>query len=353
MAHEYEILSIGNAIVDILSHVEEDFISTHDLQKGTMRLVDESQSKAMLATLGGTMQAPGGSAANTAACIASLGASSAYIGKVAEDELGFAFREGMAQAGVDFSGGELHEGISTANCLAVVTPDGERTMSTFLGACRELSASDISEELVGASKILFLEGYLLDSPKTAAAMRKAATDAADRGNIVALTLSDANCVRRNAPSFASLIFGNLLPGGGGGLVDVLIANDKEIAALLEVLGFEVEDTERAISICRDRFRFTTVITLGAEGAVSISGKTVTAVPAIPVDRIIDLVGAGDSFAAGYLVGHARDLPAEECLKLGAACASEIITTDGARPLRPLSEIEAVAEILNRITPAAA
>lgn len=348
MAKEYEILSIGNAIVDILSHVEEDFISTHALQKGTMRLVDEVQSKTMLATLVGTMQAPGGSAANTAACIASLGASSAYIGKVAEDTLGLAFREGMAQAGVDFSGGDLHEGISTANCLAVVTPDGERTMSTFLGACRELSATDISEDLVAASKILFLEGYLLDSPKSAAALQKAAADASANGTLVALTLSDANCVRRNSTAFRSLI-----KDGRGGHVDVLIANEKEIAALLEVLGIEADDTERAISICRDHFDFTTVVTLGPDGAVSISGKKVTTVPAIPVDRIVDLVGAGDSFAAGYLVGHARDLPAEECLRLGAACASEIITTDGARPLRPLAEIEAVADILNRITPAAA
>jgi sugar/nucleoside kinase (ribokinase family) len=348
VAKEYEILSIGNAIVDILSHVGEDFISAHALQKGTMRLVDENQSKAMLAMLDGTMQAPGGSAANTAACIASLGASSAYIGKVAEDDLGLAFREGMGQAGVDFSGGELHEGVSTANCLAVVTPDGERTMSTFLGACRELSATDISEELVAASKILFLEGYLLDSPKSAAALQKAAADARANGTLVALTLSDANCVRRN-----SLAFRSLIRDGRGGHVDVLIANEKEIAALLEVLDIEADDTERAISICRDHFDFTTVVTLGPEGAVSISGKTVTTVPAIPVDRIVDLVGAGDSFAAGYLVGHARDLAAEECLKLGAACASEIITTDGARPLRPLSDIEAVADILNRITPAAA
>ncbi|MNU37263.1 Ribokinase [compost metagenome] len=348
MAREYEILSIGNAIVDILSHVGENFISTHALDKGTMRLVDEAQSKAMLSTLAGTMQAPGGSAANTAACVASLGATSAYIGKVAEDDLGLAFRQGMGEAGVDFSGGELHEGVSTANCLAVVTPDGERTMSTFLGACRELSAADISEELVAASKILFLEGYLLDSPKSSAALQKAADDASTNGTLVALTLSDANCVRRNSMAFRSLI-----NDGRGGHVDVLIANEKEIAALLEVLGIEAEDTERAISICRDRFDFTTVVTLGPEGAVSISGKTVTAVPAIPVDRIVDLVGAGDSFAAGFLVGHARGLPAEECLKLGAACASEIITTDGARPLRPLSEIEAVADILNRITPAAA
>lgn len=353
MAREYEILSIGNAIVDILAHVEEDFISTHALQKGTMRLVDENQSMAMLATLGRTMQAPGGSAANTAACVASLGASSAYIGKVAEDELGLAFRQGMGEAGVDFSGGELHEGVATANCLAVVTPDGERTMSTFLGACRELSATDISEELVATSKILFLEGYLFDSPKSAAALQKAAGDARANGTLVALTLSDANCVRRNATLFGSLIFGNFLQGGKSDLVDVLIANEKEIAALLEVLGFEVDDTERAISICRDHFRFTTVVTLGPDGAVSISGKTVTAVPAVPVDRIVDLVGAGDSFAAGYLVGHARNLTPEECLRLGAACASEIIATDGARPLRPLSEIEAVADILNRITPAAA
>ncbi len=348
MTHEYEILSIGNAIVDILSHVEEEFISTHALQKGTMRLVDENQSKAMLATLERTLQAPGGSAANTAACISSLGASSAYIGKVAEDELGLAFREGMALAGVSFNGGDLHEGISTANCLAVVTPDGERTMSTFLGACRELSGADISEDLVASSKIVFLEGYLLDSPKSAAALHKAAIDASARGRTVALSLSDANCVRRNSQLFSSLI-----DGGKGGVVDILIANEREITALLEVSGFEVEDTERAISICRDHFDFTTVITLGADGAVSISGKTVTAVPAAPVDRIVDLVGAGDAFAAGYLVGHARDLPPENCLHLGAACAAQIIVTDGARPLGPLSGLSAVAAILDQVAPAAA
>jgi Sugar kinases, ribokinase family len=347
MTDTFEILSIGNAIVDILSHVDDDFISKHGLQKGAMRLVDENESMAMLETLNNTMQAPGGSVANTAACVASLGASSAFIGKVAEDILGHSFREELGRIGVSFSGGEFLEGISTANCLAVVTPDGERTMSTYLGACRELGATDIEEDLVANSKTLFLEGYLLDSPKTAAALRQATTYAKKHKTTVALTLSDANCVRRNSLQFRSLI-----KDGKRGQVDILIANEKEISALLDVMGFDVEDTDRAIAICRDNFEFTTVITLGGDGAVSISKKKVTKVPAFGVERIVDLVGAGDSFAAGYLVGHARDLPAEECLLLGAASAAEVITIDGARPIRPLAELPVVSQILHNAAPSA-
>jgi Sugar kinases, ribokinase family len=337
MSREFEVLSIGNAIVDILSHVGEDFIVQHGLQKGTMRLVDENQSRAMLAELGETLQASGGSAANTAACIASLGASSAYIGKVAEDALGAAFREDMERAGVEFASGAAFDAIPTANCLAVVTPDGERTMSTFLGACRELGGADIPENLVAASDIVFLEGYLLDSGVSQTAIASAVRFARKYGSRVALTLSDANCVRRNRKAFKELI--------AVGLVDILIANEKEIVALLEdnEPGITVE---AAIEHCRS-FDFTAVVTMGAHGAAAVEGGSVSRVEAFRVDRIVDLVGAGDSFAAGYLVGHARGLKPEDRLTLGAACAAEIITTNGARPSRPLAELPSASTILQQ------
>ena len=340
---KYEILSIGNAIVDILSHVDEEFLTRHSLEKGAMRLVDEATSRALLSTLSDTLQASGGSAANTAACIASLGASSAYIGKVADDELGHAFREDMGRAGVDFGSGEPFDAVATANCLAVVTPDGERTMSTFLGACRELSKNDISEHLVASSRIVFLEGYLFDNASSAKALHAAAHIARSAGREVALTLSDANCVRRNRELFKSMLV--------DGLVDVLIANEKEISALLEDVLAEITAHE-AIEFCRS-FSFITVVTLGPHGAAVIADGEVSRAPAFVVDAVIDLVGAGDAFAAGYLVGHARGLPPLECLTLGAACAAEIITTNGARPNRPLSTLPAVAAILEQAAPAAA
>jgi sugar/nucleoside kinase (ribokinase family) len=249
----------------------------------------------------------------------------------------------MGDAGVTFSSGKPFDAVATANCLAVVTPDGERTMSTFLGACRELSSTDISEDLVRESKLVFLEGYLFDSPNSGTALRRTITVAKKNGVPVALTLSDANCVRRNLDAFwYQIIRGN---------VDVLIANEKEIAAL-----FEDEHpgltTDAAIELCHD-FKCTTVVTLGADGAVAVSNGAITRVPALAVNRIVDLVGAGDSFAAGYLVGHARDLPMGERLTLGAACAAEIITTNGARPARPLSELQNVSTIMTASSPAAA
>ncbi|NTF16978.1 adenosine kinase [Agrobacterium rubi] len=336
MTKEYDILSIGNAIVDILSHVDEEFLDQHSLQKGSMLLVDETTSRALLATLSDTLQASGGSAANTAACIASLGASSAYIGKVAEDALGQAFREDMGRAGVAFSGGELYDAIPTANCLAVVTPDGERTMSTFLGACRELSKTDISADLVKASRAVFLEGYLLDSEPSARALFEAARLACANGCEVAVTLSDANCVRRNLHAFKTLIM--------SGFVDIVIANEKEIAAFFEDEHPDITVHE-AIELCRN-LPFTTVVTMGPLGAAAITDGKVERASAFAVDAVIDLVGAGDSFAAGYLVGHVRGLPPLESLTLGAACAAEIITTNGARPTRSLADLPAVSAILS-------
>lgn len=335
MSALHEVLSIGNAIVDVLSHVEEDFIPNHGLEKGTMRLIDSDMAVALLEGLDQKILASGGSAANTAACIASLGAGSAYIGKVANDANGIAFGLEMDSLGVMFESGTPCETVPTATCIAVVTPDGERTMSTFLGACRELEGKDIPDELVASSKTLFLEGYLLDNPSTTLAVEKAARRAKEAGREVVLSLSDANCVRRNRIQFNKLL--------AESLVDVVIANEKEIAALLEAEHGAVTPHE-AIEICR-RFPFTSVVTLGPMGAAVVRGGTVERAAAYPVDAVVDLVGAGDAFAAGYLVGHSRGFKPLECLQLGAACAAEIITTNGARPHRPLLSLPRVQSIL--------
>ena len=354
MANQYEVLSIGNAIVDLLSHVDEDFLVRHGLDKGAMRLVDEKQSKAMLETLGETRQASGGSAANTAACIASLGAGSAYIGKVAADELGNFFGQDMEDVGVSFHCDLPHDGVTTANCLAVVTPDGERTMSTYLGACRELSVDDVSESLVRQSQIVFLEGYLLDSPNSSAALHKAAKLGKKNGRMVAITLSDSRCVERHRQELLDMI--------ARVDVDVVIANEKEIVALL-ASELKTSDPMEILSWCSKQLFQTFVVTLGAEGAavaipVMLSDHDrdrddyVIRVPAQPVENIVDLVGAGDSFAAGYLVGKARGLSDERSATLGTICASRIIQTEGARPQSPLSELAEVAELLEAFVPAA-
>lgn len=346
MPQNYEVLSIGNAIVDLVSHVDESFLIQQGLEKGAMKLVDEDTSFDLLHRLDDVHNTAGGSAANTAACIASLGASSAYIGKIAADDLGTFFATSMKAAGVDFYCDTPHDDVKTANCLAVVTPDGERTMSTYLGACRELGVGDILEDVISRSSVIFLEGYLMDSPTSAEALLEACRLGRKHHKTIALSLSDSNCVRRHKAAFERL--------AARGEIDIIIANDREIMALFEN---HASDLNKALHDVATNILQTTVVTLGADGAAVVEGimsdprgrskrsDYVTFAPARPVEVIIDLVGAGDSFAAGYLVGHARGLLPEQCLSLGTACASEIIATNGARPTRPLSTIPVVAEIL--------
>jgi sugar/nucleoside kinase (ribokinase family) len=347
LTRQYEILAIGNAITDILGHVPECFITELALEKGAMRLVDSKASEMLLGAMDGASTTPlqmsaGGSAANTAACIGLLGGRAAYIGKVADDALGVFFRESMEAAGVDFYCSTPHNGVPTATCLAAVTPDGERTMSTYLGACRELGPDDVDEMLVQNADLVFLEGYLLDSPSSKKALLKACRAARSVGTTVAISLSDANCVRRNLATLRNLVEKNL--------VQVILANDREIAAL-----FEVATAEEAFAvILRDLYQ-TCVVTLGDKGAAIVHGfgdgddhstdTHVRRIPAKPVGKIVDLVGAGDSFAAGYLLGSVRWDDDVRAASLGAACAANVISGSGARPAIPFLQDAEIARCI--------
>lgn len=349
LTRKYEIVAIGNAIADVLGHVPESFLVDLGLEKGSMRLVDAKASSSIFsemerATTTPIRTAAGGSAANTAACIGLLGGRAAYIGKVANDALGAFFRDSMEAAGVDFHCANPHGDVPTATCVAAVTPDGERTMSTYLGACRELGPDDIDASLVQEAELLFLEGYLLDSPSSSEALLKACRAARSVGATVAISLSDANCVRRHLPTLRHLIDKNL--------VDVILANDREIAAL-----FEVDKADEAFPLILSHLLQTCVVTLGGEGAAVVRGfgddldhdvgLHVARVPAIDVETIVDLVGAGDSFAAGYLLGHVRWGDEKRAASLGAACAANVISGAGARPIKPFLQD---AEIARRIAP---
>lgn len=349
MARRYEILSIGNAIADVLIHVPEAVIDDLSLEKGAMRLVDADTSARLVAAMGAASSTPiataaGGSAANTAACVGLLGGRSAYIGKVADDDLGRFFRQSMEAAGVDFYCSTPHDRVPTATCVAAVTPDGERTMSTYLGACRELGPDDVDEELVREAELLFLEGYLLDSPSSKDALLKACRVAKSCGTTVAISLSDANCVRRHLHTLRMLAENDL--------VNVIVANEREISALFDVGSAE----EAFTAILRDLWQ-TCVVTLGGEGAAVARGfgdgldhdiyLHVGRVPAGKVEKIVDLVGAGDSFAAGYLLGLVRWSDQMRAAALGAACAANVISGSGARPVRPFVDDP---EIAARIAP---
>lgn len=342
MTRKYELLSIGNAIADVLGHVPEEFINDNGLEKGAMRLVDSEMSAQLLESLrsGPIMTTAGGSAANTAACVGLLGGRSAYIGKVGTDALGDLFRKSMETAGVDFHCASPHDIVPTATCVAAVTPDGERTMNTYLGACRELGPEDIPEDLVMDSELLLLEGYLLDSPTSAEALRHACRIARRAATPVAISLSDANCVRRHLKTLRELI--------DHCLVQIIVANEKEMAAL-----FEVETAEEAFKLALRDLVQTCVVTMGSKGAVVFSGfgdglghdvgTHVRRIPAAAVETIVDLVGAGDSFAAGFLLGHVRWADDVRAASLGAACAAAVISAAGARPARPFPEYENVQQ----------
>lgn len=313
----YDVLCIGNAIVDLISRVDEDFVTANGFDKGGMMLVDADESGRRIALVPDLAMSPGGSVANTAACLASLGSKVGFIGKVGNDPLGAFFKEGMQSLGVDFLCADDHSDIATASCLAVVTPDGERTMSTYLGACVHLNADDVPEEAVANAEIVFIEGYLLDSPSSYAAVRKVFDIAGKHGTKIALTLSDAGCVDRHNVRFFQL--------ASHPDCHVVIANEREITAL-----YGTSTTDGAIKDTQWR-PYTSVITLGSKGAVAVGNHAVERVSAAPVERIVDLVGAGDAFAAGFLHAYVRGEDNWDALGVGAKCAAVVIQGQGARP----------------------
>jgi sugar/nucleoside kinase (ribokinase family) len=313
----YDVVCIGNAIVDLISCVGEDFVEDNNLDKGGMMLVDATESARRRALISDVAMSPGGSVANTAAGLASLGSKVAFVGKVGNDQLGQFFRDGMNEIGVDFLCEVDHEDVPTANCLALVTPDGERTMSTFLGACTHLSVSDIPKKAIAEAKLVFIEGYLLDSPHSAAVVDEIFNIARAHGTKVAITLSDSRCIERNQATFERLVAHREC--------SIVIANEKEIRALLNT-----DETDTALDAAA-RLKAISVVTLGSKGAAVVEDGVCDRVRAEPVTEIVDLVGAGDAFAAGFLHGYVVGEYSRDALTIGAKCASIVIQTQGARP----------------------
>ncbi|MBW8618014.1 MAG: adenosine kinase [Hyphomicrobiales bacterium] len=321
---KYDVLGIGNAIVDVIAFTEDDFLLAHQLAKGSMHLIEEEQAEKLYQSMGPATIISGGSAANTMVGVASLGGSASFIGKVREDVLGQAFTHDIRSIGVQFETKPASTGLATARSFILVTPDGERTMNTFLGACRELGPDDIDPETVEAAEITYLEGYLWDPEDAKAAFRKAVSIAHRAGRKVALTLSDSFCVDRYRDEFRALIT--------DGAIDILLANEHELKSL-----YTTSDFDSAVKALRDEAPLA-VVTRSAEGSIVIDKEGVVAVPAQSIDRLVDTTGAGDLFAAGFLLGHVRGFSHEEAARLGAIAAAEIIQHLGARPETRLKDL---------------
>jgi fructokinase len=315
----FDVLGIGNAIVDVVASVEDEFLSRHDLHKGTMRLVSAEQAEALYAAMPPGQESSGGSAANTCAVAAGLGARVAFLGKVADDQLGAVFRHDITGAGVHYPTAPLAGAAPTARCLIVVTPDAQRTMSTHLGACVGFEPADLDEDAIGGSAVVYLEGYLFDPPQAQAAFLRAAELAHRAGRQVALSLSDAFCVDRHRAAFRDLVRGH---------VDILFANEAEICSLYEENAFE--DAARLaggdVALA--------ALTRSEAGSVILRGDERIEVAAAPA-RVIDTTGAGDAYAAGFLAAHAQGRPLPACGRLGSLAAAAVIEQFGARPRRNL------------------
>ncbi len=314
---EFDVVGVGNALVDVLGHAGDDFIIEHDLVKGSMTLVETDRALQLYKALGGAIEMSGGSAANTMCGVASLGGRAAYIGKVTNDELGAVFGHDLRAVGVAFRPGAPDAELPTGRCIIVVTPDAERTMHTYLGVSSMLHPGDIDEAAVAAGRVLYMEGYLYDRPEAKQAFRKAATIAHANGREVSLTLSDSFCVDRHRADFRSLVADE---------VDILFGNEDELTAL-----YEVSDLDAAVAAVR-RDCALALVTTGAAGCLVVTADDVVRVPAVAVAQVLDTTGAGDLFAAGFLYGFTRDLPLEECATIGAIAAAEVISHVGPRPL---------------------
>ena len=318
----YDILGIGNAIVDVVARADEAFLSRHDMHKGAMQLIDSATADALYAAMPPGIESSGGSVANTCAVAAGLGARVAYIGKVAGDQLGIVFRHDIDAVGVHFPTAALSGGAPTARCLILVTPDGQRTMNTFLGACVTLTAADVDPALVAASEVTYLEGYLFDPPEAQAAFKKAAAHAHAASRQVALSLSDAFCVNRHRAAFLDLVANH---------VDILFANEAEITALYERNTFEeaAEAARKDVALA--------VLTRSESGSLILRGTETVKIAAEPA-RVVDTTGAGDAYAAGFLAGFTSGKSLEICGRMGSIAAAEIIGHYGARPEADLRQL---------------
>jgi len=325
-----DVLGIGNAIVDVISRVEDSFVARHGLVKGSMNLIDEARAEALYADMGPAVEVSGGSAGNTVAGVASFGGKAAYFGKVKADQLGNIYRHDMRAQGVRFDSAAATDGPATARSFILVTPEGERTMNTYLGACINLTVEDIDPAVVSAAKVTYMEGYLWDRPEAKEAFKQAARIAHRAGRFVSITLSDSFCVERHRESFLDLIRQD---------IDIVFANETEIKSLYQTQSFDgaLQAIRRDCSIA--------VLTRSAAGSVVARGNDVHVVEAHPVSEVVDVTGAGDLYAAGFLYGFTSGRELDQCARLGSLAAAEVISHVGARPEVNLREHAIAASCL--------
>ncbi|MBW1811254.1 MAG: adenosine kinase [Deltaproteobacteria bacterium] len=321
--NQYDVLGIGNAMVDAVCDADDDFLQQHGLAKGAMTLIGDQQAEALYAKMKSPIQCSGGSAANTIAGLAAFGGSSVYLGKVKNDRLGELFRHDIRKTGVRFDVPAAQTGPPTGRCMVFVTPDAQRTMQTFLGASATFSPADLDPEAIRAAQIVYLEGYLWDPEPAKKAFLEAAEIAHTASRKVSLTLSDSFCVDRHRAEFQELVDKH---------VDVLFANEDEIVSL-----YQAADFEEAASLVREHCEMS-AITLGARGSTVLTKQQVYKIDAEPVDKVVDTTGAGDLFASGFLFGLSRKMQPAECARLGGLASAEIISHFGARPEKSLKEL---------------
>ena len=311
----FDVTAIGNAIVDVLAKADDALLAEHKLPKGGMSLIDAPTAERLYAVMGPGVEASGGSAANTIAGIAALGGKTAYIGKVADDQLGKVFTHDIRAVGVSYTTPPLKGGLPTARCLIFVTPDAQRTMQTFLGATSQLNPEDVDMNAIKASKVLYLEGYLWDQPQAKKAMREAAVEAKRAGVKVALTLSDSFCVARFRDEFKELIKNH---------VDILFANESEILSL-----YEVTDFDAALQAVRKDAEIA-ALTRSEKGSVVVNGDEVHVIDAVKGVKVVDTTGAGDAYAAGFLYAFTQGRNLATCGRVGGGNAAEVISPKGPR-----------------------
>jgi sugar/nucleoside kinase (ribokinase family) len=325
VTRKYDLAGLGNAIVDVFAPATDAFLLEHAIAKGVMTLIDEHRADQLYAAFSGHEEIAGGSAANTMAGFASLGGKGLYVGKVKNDRLGRSFREGMKEIGVHYATQPAERGPSTACCLIAVTPDGQRSMNTYLGASRELAPADVDEAAIAASEVLYIEGYLWDAPGAKSAIAKAIAAAKRGGTKIAFTLSDPFCVGRYREEFLALLRNDL---------DIVFANEDEAKAL-----FEVEDFDDVFQAMRP-WPGIAALTRSEKGCVVVQGGAVHVIDAAPVARVVDTTGAGDQYAAAFLYGLTHGKGLADCGRLGSLAAAEVISHYGARPeisLKALAE----------------
>lgn len=320
---QFGVLAVGNALVDVIAMADDAFITAQGMQKGGMMLIDQARALELYGAMGPGTETSGGSAANTMAGFASFGGRGAFIGKVADDQLGEIFQHDIRSLGLHFTTPVLKGGASTGRCMISVTPDGQRTMNTFLGASVELDEKDVDEALIGTADVTYLEGYLFDRDQAKAAFIKASEAAHKAGKRVALTLSDPFCVGRHRDDFLKLVKGH---------IDILFANEDELKSLTQE-----NDFDKALAALSSDVDIA-AITRSEKGAVIRGNGQTVAVPAQPVAKVVDTTGAGDQFAAGFLYGFTEGMDLKRCGVLGTVAAAEVISHIGPRPLVKLAEL---------------